>query len=216
MDNLARNLPDFPFAPCRGVVESVSGGVFVLHHEDGEIAAKRATGCLLKPEREDTVLWWSDGRGAAYIITVLERQGANSAELSVEGDLLLASEKGGVSISGAERVDLTSGQKVSITGPRLELDSVEMEVSTQRLGFWARMVETRAGVIKLMARSLDSVIDRVHQKMKDCVRRVEGTDITKAAQITQEADQLYSLDCGYGAINADKDVKIDAEHIHLG
>ena len=216
MDNLARNLRDYPFAPGRGVIRAVRDGLFVLEHEGGNIRAKRAAGCLLKPEEGDLVLWWSDGRDTAYIITVLERPDERPAALSVKGDLVLGSETGNVSITGAHRVELTAGREVSLLSPRLGLESTEMEVSTQKFSFWARMVETRAGVVKLMAKTLDSVIDRVQQKMKDCLRRVEGTDILKAGQISQEADQLYSLDCGYGAINADKDVKIDAEHIHLG
>ena len=216
MDNLARNLHDFSFAPGRAMVRAETNGLFALEHAGGTVLAKRAAGCLLKPEQGDLVLWWSDGRDAAYVLTVLERLPDLPALLSVEGDLALNSEKGSVSINGAGRVELISGREVRLAGPTLGMDSLEMEVSTQKLALWARMVETRAGVVKLIAKSLDSVIDRVQQKLKDCIRRVEGTDITKAGQICQEAEQLYSLDCGYGAINADKDVKIDAEHIHLG
>ena len=193
MDNLARNLHDFSFSPGRAMVRAETNGLFALEHADGTVLAKRAAGCLLKPEQGDLVLWWSDGRDAAYVLTVLERLPDLPALLSVEGDLTLNSEKGSVSINGAGRVELNSGREVRLTGPMLGMDSLEMEVSTQKLALWARMVETRAGVVKFIAKSLDSVIDRVQQKLKDCIRRVEGTDITKAGQICQEAEQLYSL-----------------------
>jgi hypothetical protein len=105
---------------------------------------------------------------------------------------------------------------VSLVGKRLEVNAAEGSVVVQRLAFLGDAVRAEIDRIKLLATSVDSVLERLTQRVKRAYRTVEETDQLRAERIDYTADKTMSLHAENALVTADELVKMDAEQIHLG
>jgi len=76
-------------------------------------------------------------------------------------------------------------------------------------------VATKANVTTI-AEKIDTVAKTLLQKLKNSIRTIEGVDQTNAQDAITTVRNLYSLRSRQAAILARKDIKIDAERIHMG
>ena len=102
------------------------------------------------------------------------------------------------------------------TAPDLEMQGKNMQIGVEQLSFFGRLVQTQAERIKLAANAVDAVIHRISQKLRDRTAWVEGADNLQAGYINRDAKEIYTMRSKYTVMSSDEDVKIDAEHIHLG
>ncbi len=216
MDNLARDLNADAVCLARGLVRQSLDGWLAVETPSGIQRARRALGCLVKPEPGDVVLVATVAEGRCHVLAVLERPGQSPAELDLPGDVRLSAPRGGVTVAARDGVEVISGRSLGLTAPLVEMRGEAVEVAADRLGLCGRFVEARFERIKYLAAAVDAVIHHLTESIRNAFRRVEGLDLVRAAHIARDADDLYAVRGRYATMSADKDVKVDAEHIHLG
>ncbi len=100
------------------------------------------------------------------------------------------------------------------------------EDQTTRLDFPGDMtINTANGQMRLNAgagmslsttKALETVATHWLQKLKNSLRQIDGLDQLKTRDSLHSIDNLYSMRAKQAAILAKKDIKMDAERIHMG
>lgn len=214
-NNLAIPFESDPSGFSQALVKKDQDGGWLVADQHGLRSVRLSLSCLLTPQRDDVVLV-HDGVQGAYIVAVLERPGEGPLTIEAVQGLEIKSRQGGVSISARDEVELASASKVSSAAPEVAIEGSQLNFSSEEMNLFSRVARVQIERISLAAQSISSVVQRVSQKMRDCYRWVEGLDLLQAAHITRDARDLYSMRSKYTVISADEDVKVDAEHIHLG
>ena len=217
MDNLARRLDgDGTIMGLEGTVETRQGRTFVVTTSRGRLDATRAASCLLDPQEGDTVLVGHSDSGASWLLAVLERDSARSAEISVEGDLRLRTARGKVAIVAQEGIEMISAATTTIVSNRVELRATTANVLVEGMEFVGGWVKAEVDRAKLYAQSLDQVLDRFSQRVKRSYRSVEDLDQLQAGSVHHRVEKTMRVHAHDTAITADGLVKIDGKQIHVG
>ncbi len=90
--------------------------------------AKRAVSCLVEPVAEDIVLLALLPNGAAYVLSVLERDEGARATLSTDGDLEIRQRHGRVTIAAQDGIALVAAKDVSVVGQGLKVNVADGNV----------------------------------------------------------------------------------------
>jgi hypothetical protein len=215
MDNLARTIERSDVFQATGSVIRVEGPVFVVRSEDGDYRARRAVSCLVEPQLADEVLLVVR-EGACFVLAVLTREEAGPTRLSADGDVELHLKQGRFVVATQEGIDLVAAKAVSITSGALNVRAAEGNVFLDRLSMLGTIARVEIDKIKLFAGTLDSALDRLHQRVKRSYKRVEEVDQVKAGQIDYVAEKTMSLRSTNTVMTADELVKVDADQVHLG
>jgi hypothetical protein len=182
----------------RGVVQSQgTAGVLVALDQGCVIEARRAAGCLLRPEPGDTVLVHAPEAGEAYLLCVLEKA-AGAAVLDASQDLR---------IQAAGRLELAAPE-VRLHGKAGRFDFLGLDLLVGAL-------TTKAGSISSVAAAVDSRVGDLTQTIRLAVRQVE-TEVVRAGGIRQFIRDRFLVRSGQTTIIAQDDVTVDAKKINLG
>lgn len=188
---------------------------FLLMTAGGQaLRGKKAAGCLLEPEADDTVLMVSNAVGEVYILTVLERCGS-AGRVILPGDTTLSAADGTLRLAG-ETVEVVGTTAASIAAPTVKLQGLQGEASFAALSLTACVAALKAGKLSLVASTMDTVAERMTQRVRDCFRWVARTDSTKAGQVNISVENRLDLKAGDVSLVARQGVKIDGDKIHLG
>ena len=79
-----------------------------------------------------------------------------------------------------------------------------------------RAVRAGWGRVKLVAREADTVADRVVQRIKTRLTRVESADLLHAGNVQQKVDEVYSVGSKHTFVKATRTVKVDGDQIIMG
>jgi hypothetical protein len=216
MDNLARKLDASEALQQTGTVVRAAGEGYGVRTASGDHVAKRAASCLVEPALGDYVLVATLATGACYLLAVLERSDGARTQLVVDGDLSLKLPSGRFEVAAQEGVSLISPQDVSVVSGTLRINAVEGNVVVQRLSYLGRQLRSEVEKIKLVATSLDSVLERWSQKVQRAYRTVTEFDQVRAQRIDYRAEKAMNLHAQNAVVTAEELVKIDGDQIHLG
>lgn len=218
MSNLARKIEHSGALQEIGSVVRAEGSLFIVRAGSGELEARRAVSCLIEPIPGDVVLLAtaSSPGGRSYVLAVLEREAGARASIALDGDMEIKLRKGRFTVAAQEGVTLVSGKDVTLASAELDVNAASGTVSVDRLSVLGSFLRAEVEILKVFAHSLDSVMDRVSQKVKRSFRTVEELDQVKAAQVDYRATETMHLRGENTMIAADELVKVDAEQIHLG
>ncbi len=190
-------------------------GEFLLMTPAGQVLrAKKAAGCLLEPEGNDTVLIVRNLAAGVYILTVLER-GGGEGRVVLPATTTLGAADGTLRIAG-DRIELAGTTSTSIEAPEIKVQGTRGEVSFAALSLTACVAAVKTGRLSLVASTVDTVAQRITQRVKDCFRQVARMDSTRAAQVHIRAENRLDLQGGDTSLLARQGVKIDGDKIHLG
>ena len=181
----------------------------------GRVHARRATSCLVAPVEGDRVLLAIEERGDAFVLAVLERPEGTRTTLALEGDVTLRASKR-LSLSAEETVDVVAGKSVRLAGGAIELTALATRVSTHALTVVSEAAAAALGRVKLVAKSIDSMMDRLTQRAKRAFRFVEGTEQVRARHIDYAASEIANLRGETTVVTARDLVKVNGEQIHVG
>ena len=182
---------------------------FVVESDTEVLEARRATSCLLEPIPGDLVLVAVvEGQSFGYVLAVLERGSDAPATLVSEGDLNIRLKKGVLGVVAPEAVRVASGA--------FEVHAAEGQVAIGHLSFLTRILRGDLGKAKLIAETVDSVVERVLQKVKRSYRFVEECDHVRADQIDYMAKKTARLHGETTLLSAEQLAKVEADQIHLG
>lgn len=214
-DLVGRGRADGPVTQETGRVLERRDGGFVIRTASGDHQATRAVSCLVAPEVDDLVLLAVAGVGA-FVLAVLQRETGTPTAVEIEGDLYLRLKSGRFRVAAQEGIELVTAGAASVVAGGLDVNATEGNVVLQRLSFLGDVVRAEIDRVKLLATSVDSVLERLSQRVKRSYRTVEETDHLRAERIDYTADKTMSLHAEHTLVTAEELVKLDADQIHLG
>ncbi len=217
MQNLAKKLEAAREATqLSGYVVRVEGPTCVVRRDDGEYRARRATSCLLDPMLGDRVLFAIVEDGSAFVLSVLEREEESEATVSLDRDLTFRLPQGRFDVVTKEGIGLITTSETSVVSASVEVKAAEGRFSLDRLTMLGRHLLAEVASAKVVAGTIDSVVDRVSQRVKRAYRAVEEMDQLRAARVDYSAEKTMHLHAENALVSATELVKFDGEHIHLG
>lgn len=213
--NLAEKLVAPAVEQTVGRIVSHEDGASLVDTPLGRLTARRARSCLVEPNVGDEVLLCLVG-ARAHVLAVLEGDESSRTTIAVEGDLTLRLAQGRLSIAAQDGVGVVSGKDVTISAPHASISAIDANIVVDRLSWIGSAVDAELDRVRVVARSMDRIVDRVTERIKNAYRRVEGVDSLKAQSIDWEAEKNLAVHCENALVTADKLVKMDADQIHMG
>jgi hypothetical protein len=198
-----------------GYVQEDTGRGIVVRGESSTYLATRAFSCLIAPEPGDRVMLGRDS-DSCHVIAVIERPSGKNATLSFQGDLTIDVPQGDVSIASQQQIRLASAKSVDLVSDGINVMAGKGIVNIDDALFAGRQLTSHISNVRTFAKSIETVADRLTQKLQHSFRLIQGVDQTKAGEILATVKNLFSLRSRQSAILAEKDIKIDAERIHMG
>ncbi len=205
---------DIEYGVIHGVGENNSQ--YVVQSTAGVFVANRAFSCVIQPEAGDKVMVSRDNNRQCHILAIIERSIGDSATLAFEGDINLSSKKGKISVSAGESIDMVTTGKVSVFSKEIDLVANKSLINIEQITAVGDELNSNMQRVKVFADSIDTVAGRLTQHLKNAFRIIEGVDQTKAGEMLTTIKNLFSLRSRQAAVLAKKDMKIDAERIHMG
>ena len=134
----------------------------------GSIAlrGRKAAGCLLEPEENDTVLLARNLAAGNYILTVLERAGA-PGRVILEGDTTLSVNAGKLAING-DAVDIEGRESATLQAPEIAVKGLSANISVHALSAESASASISAARLSIVSTIFDTVSERLTQRLKDC------------------------------------------------
>jgi nitrous oxide reductase len=152
----------------------------------------------------------------AHVLAVLERDEGARVKAVLDGDLEIQLKKGRFVVAAQEGIDLVAAKDVSLTSSGVSVRASHGSVLVDKLSLLGSMVSAEIDKVKVLAGALDTIAERVHQRVKRAYRVVEELDQVKAAQIDYSAEKTMNLHAKNALVTAEELVKVDGEQIHLG
>ena len=215
MTNLANKIEEGFVFQAMGEITKREGDRFVVRALGSEMRAKRAVGCLVEPREGDRVLLAGEAHGACFVISVLERED-RSASITCEGDLDIKLKSGRFRVASQEGIDLVSPKEVSIAAGSVSLRARAGSFVLEQLSYLGSVARAELERIKVEGGILETVMDRVSQRVKRSFRTIEEIDQVNAERIDYAAKQTMTLRGENTLVTARELVKMDGEQIHMG
>lgn len=197
-----------------GQVKMKDDNFFWVETDEGVCKAIKSVSCLIEPLIFDEVLLSSDHNEKSYILSVLEREKNVKSNLVFDGDVSFEVRRGDLEFN-AQSVCL-SGEHISMTSKELDISSLNGKARIHDFTFLGNVFSSQVNSIKIIAKTMHSVIERLTQKVKRSYRWIESLEQIKAGRLSYFARESIFLKGKRSSLLAEKKVKIDAEKIHLG
>ncbi len=214
MTNAATESPRAAAYLETGTVERTTGGLRVALGDDPYDAC-RAKSCLVAPEPGDRVLCALED-DAVFVLAVLEGREGSATRLTVEGDLRLQAPSGRISVCSAKGVDIIGAEDVAVTTGNFHLRAKVGSVAIEELGFFGKLLRAEVGKVALVAKELDSRLERWTQRAKRVFRFVEDIEQLRAGTVDMRAENLAALRGENTVVSARVLAKIDGQQVHIG
>jgi hypothetical protein len=208
-----------PLADVReayATVESAAGGALVVRVGDRSVKAQRAVSCLVEPAVGDRVLVALSAESFVLAVLVKGEQRGPGVTLSVEGDVTLRARGGKLAVVASEAVTLTSGAKLELTAPELEVRAMKTSFFSASLSYLGRTIDGEIDRLKLAAQSVDRAVGRVSERIKQSFRTIEEIERVRAKELDVDVEGNVTVHADSTLMSAEKLVKVDGEQIHLG
>ncbi len=199
-----------------GVVTRVEGGACLIDAGGVPHRARRAAGCLVEPAPGDRVLVATIEDGSAFVLSVLERAGQGPTVLSAPGDLSLRAATGKVDVVARDGVDIVSPGEVSVVSAGVAIQAEEGRLSIGALTVIGQRLVAEIPAVQAALQTVDTVIERLSQKIQRSYRRVEELDRLQAKQVRYQVEKTMHLSAETTLVTATDVVKLDGEHVHIG
>jgi Protein of unknown function (DUF3540) len=216
MTNAAKSLDATTMFQDIGTVTHAELPRLMVKSTTGDLEATRAASCLLEPCVGDRVLVAGSRREGFYVLAILTREEGTRAAVSLDGDLEVRLRSGRFVVAAQEAIDLVSAGQVTVVSEGVAVHAAVGDLAIDRLTVVGALVRAEIDAIKLFARRVDSVVERVAQRVKRSYRTVEETDQVRAERIDYVAKKTAHLHGENALVTAKELVKIDGEQIHVG
>jgi len=198
-----------------GLVQSCSQEKFIIKADSGIYSANRAFSCLLMPQAGDKVMCvFLDKQ--YYILAIIERPNEQSMELSFPSDVILMSRNGQFNIHSNKAVGINSSENIDLSSQQLNVVAEKSLFNINSIIAVAKQYSGHVQAMQVISKSIETVADRSISSFKFALKNVEGLDQTKAGDVISSIKNLFSLRSRQAAILAKKDIKVDAQRIHMG
>ena len=199
-----------------GMIESVTEQVYRVTVDAGCLDATRAFSCMVEPMVNDTVLFSINSNGQCHILAIIDRIDCADTHLAFPGDVALSARQGELSLNGRQGVNLTSDQHVRLATEEVTIIAGRALFGVESLTAVGSKLVSKISNVQTIADSVETVAVNLLQKLKNSFRVIEGVDQSRSRDVLTTVKNLYSMRSTQAAILAKKDIKVDAERIHMG
>jgi len=197
------------------VSRELDNGMFLVECEGQTWRCRRAASCLLKPEAGDTVLLAGDST-RVFLLAVIEQADAAIARIEMPGDVLLSAAQGNVTVHSTRQVCLQGENGLTMQTDQLALRARQGDCVVDEMQYTGRELKGTVGVVRLIGRLCETVVDRVMQISRNAFRMVEQTDQARVGHLDYEAGEVARIHAKTTMVTGEKLAKIDAAQIHVG
>ena len=190
-----------------GTVQQILDYKYIVVVDQRRIKATQAAGCLLVPEKGDSVLCVKGAADKTYIISVLNRNEANPACVSVPADTVIAT-KGGELL-------LQTDKKISLTTPNLQVQADRGVAEIRETIFSGSRVELSINHLSAFWQTVEQRAERVLDRISRLYRRI-GNEDSQLGQVHYGVDEGYSLEAGDICIEANERLRLDGDRVEVG
>lgn len=199
-----------------GLVQSRNNRNYQITGRFGTCRATPAFSCLVEPITGDRVLFSTDASGQSHILSIVERLDSADTRLEFPGDVTLSASQGELHLNGQQGINMSSLLHISLASERYSLIAKKALVSVESLSAIGVKLVAKITQVQTIANTVETVAENWVQKLKNSFRMIEGVDQQRAGDVIHTVKNLYSMRSKQAAILAKKDIKIDAERIHMG
>jgi hypothetical protein len=199
-----------------GTVLRVEDGRVVVRGATAEHDCRRAVSCVVDPRVDDLVLFAGLAGGERYVLAVLERPGDQAAVWSPAGSVTIAAADGAVTVAARDGVNVVSPAALRVTADAVSVTAREGDLAVQALSYVGRALAANLDDLKLTALRVDTVAERLSQKLQRAYRTVTEIDQLRAEQGDWSFRKTLGLHAANVIATARDLVKVDGDQIHLG
>lgn len=178
--------------------------------------ARRAASCLLEPALDDSVLLSFNPGGRAYVLAVLERPVEAAAVINFPGDVELRADKGQLRMAARDGMDFAATGEISLLSASYSLNTLRANLQFSELTASGGICTAQVEKLKLLARAVDSVVERIMLRATNSYRVVAETEHARCGALHYLVDKVLSLRSKHSVMTARGEMKIDGERIHMG
>jgi hypothetical protein len=178
--------------------------------------ARLAASCLMRPERDDTVLLASLEDGANVILSVLYRADAASVcRLRLPDDSKLEC-SGRLTVTAAEDLALQSGRNMGMQADALLVSAASADLRVTNVTTIINQMDTCCNFLYTVANSARHVFQTLTQCLGSSRRLIEGEDETRAVSSTLMVTESATVMAKNGLTLVEDTARTDAKLIQLG
>ncbi len=182
---------------------------------ESPLFAVLAFSCLVEPVPGDAVLLApAPDPDSWHILAITARQNAAPMKLAFGGDVLLNA-SGNLDLNGRE-IRIRGESQLEFEAPRLEAAAAEASFAAQDTRLRTGRLRGLAETISVVADSLTHVVGTWTQKLSRSQRHVLERDETFAGTSLTSAKDLVSIQGRNARLNAEKNIVVNADKIHMG
>lgn len=159
---------------------------------------RRAVSCVIAPQAGDTVLI-STVDNQMWLLAVLERGNNDATELSVPGDLVIASQ-GALSLNS---------EALNVSATKGDCHISDMTYSGDKISAWVTLS-------RIVGKRAESVWQTVTQMSHNLFRTTRLTEQVRAGQLDMKAEDYLRMHAQNTVITSKAITKVDSEQIHMG
>src|SRR5690606_38187058 len=167
----------------------------------------------LAPQVGDEVLLSGPVPDRVYLIAVVRQADPDAARLELDGDIHLASLKGGISVHSAQGLELGCAQGLSLSSESMGLRAQRGMFTIDELNYLGRQAHVAVARTSWVGSLCELAIDRITQVAHSVLRMVRDTEQLRAGRLDYEAEQTARLHGGHALVTARHLVKVDADQI---
>ena len=201
---------------CSATVLSIDEQGYQIAGLDGEFLAKRAFTCLVEPMAGDKILFSIDTGLDCHVLSIIERPDSVDTQLVFPGNVTMNASQGQLNLNGQQGVNISSAQSINQSAQEYNLIADKALLCIDSFNFVGSKLVAKIKNLQTYADTLETVAGNLLQKLKNSFRIIEGVDQSKCKDAIHTVDNLYSMQTKQAAILAKKDIKMDAERIHMG
>ncbi len=184
--------------------------------QSGSCRAVAAFSCLVEPMAGDRVLLSTDPGGQVHILSIIERLETSDTRLEFPGDVTLSASQGQLHLNAHREMTLSSQRKITQATDEYVLVAKKALFGIDSINAVGSMLVAKIGQVRTIADTVETVAGHWLQKLKNSFRQVTGVDQLRTGDSIHTVNNLYSMRSRQAAILARKDIKMDAERIHMG
>ena len=199
-----------------GTIDAFIDGGYRISTPNGHVAAQRAFSCIVEPMTDDVVLFSINERMQGHILAILERVQDKNTCLDFPADVAVKVNEGQLHMNARQGLQLSTQQEMNLLSEKLSVSSEKGLFHINSLTAIGSTLVSKISNIQTFAHTLETVAEHWLQKLRNSFRQVEGLDQLKTRDSLHTVDNLYSMRARQAAVLAEKDIKMDAERIHMG
>jgi len=199
-----------------GTIESLDELGYRINADTRQYSATRAFSCMVEPMVNDSVLFSIDAGMQCHILAIIERPDCTDTRLAFPGDVTLNAGQGQLHLNGQQGINISSQQSINQTSEGYTLVAKKALFGIESVTAVGSKLVSKIGNVQTIADTVETVAANLLQKLKNSFRVIEGVDQTRSRDVITTVKNLYSMRSKQAAILAKKDIKVDAERIHMG